>query len=106
MAWFYLILAGVFEAFFPIALKASEGFTNLKYSIIGLLVVAAGMGCFTMAVKTLPAALSYVIFVGMGAVGVSITGHYFYGEQFPPLKMLFIFIILCGVAGLHYVSTK
>jgi len=106
MAWLYLFLAGVFEAFFPIALKASAGFTNLKYSIVGLLIVAAGMGCFTMAVKTLPAALSYIVFVGMGAIGVSITSYYFYGEQFLPLKILFIFIILCGVAGLHYVSSK
>lgn len=106
MAWFYLILAGFFEAFFPIALKASNGFTNLKLSILAIFVVALGIGCYGMAVKTLPPALSYIIFIGMGAVGVSITSYYFFGEQFSTYKILFILIILIGVVGLNYVSAK
>lgn len=102
VAWLCLIGAGILEAFWPIAIKATNGFTKPMESGIAIALIASGMFLFSIAVKTIPPAMAYIIFVGMGAVGISLVGTLFYNETFNLLKGFLILMILTGVMGLHY----
>lgn len=104
VAWLFLLISGVLEAFWPIALKASDGFTKPVPSIIALGVIGGAVYCFSLAVKTISPSIAYIVFVGMGAVGVSIVGLVFQGESFGALKLLCILMVIGGAMGLHYVE--
>lgn len=106
VSWFYLIGAGILEAFWPMALKASNGFTKPLASLVAISIIAAGMFLFSLAVKTISPAMAYIIFVGMGAVGVTIVGITLGGENFNFLKAFFVLMILSGIIGLNYFFGK
>ena len=63
MSWVVLILSGLMESVWAIALGASNGFTKLGPTIVfiaGLLLSMAGLGYAT---KTLPIGTAYAIWV-------------------------------------------
>ena len=66
--YMYLAVAIIAEVVATSALKASDGFTNLAYS----LVVAVGYGiafyCLSIVLKTIPVGIAYAIWSGLGIV--------------------------------------
>ena len=67
MPWFVLLLSGVLEAVWALALGRSEGFTRpLPTAVFGVALVAsmAGLAC---ALRALPVGSSYAVWVGVGA---------------------------------------
>lgn len=67
MAWIVLVISGVFEAVWAVALGRSEGFSKLVPSLVfggGLIVSMAGLA---YAMRTLPTGTSYAVWVGIGA---------------------------------------
>lgn len=103
MAWFVLIVSGMFEAVWATALGRSEGFTRLCPTIVfgvGMIVSMAGLA---YAMRTLPTGTSYAVWVGIGA---SLTVAYAMAtgqEPFSLLKALFLVLIIGGVVGLKAV---
>ncbi|WP_299146972.1 multidrug efflux SMR transporter [uncultured Tateyamaria sp.] len=100
MAWFYLGLAAVFEVTFAMSMKYSEGFTNLRASLITAVAVIAGIGFLTLALRDLPVSVAYPIWTAVGTLGTVALGYVFLGEALTPLKMLSALAIVAGVAGL------
>jgi|HigsolmetaAR203D_1030402.scaffolds.fasta_scaffold19141_1 paired small multidrug resistance pump len=104
MEWVYLILAGCFEV---------VGVTGMNKVIkqrnaIAYTILFAGFACsftfLSLAMKTLPAGLSYAVWTGIGTVGGTIVGMLFYGEPKDWKRMLFIGMILAAVIGLKWTS--
>lgn len=54
MAWLVLIVSGVLEAVWAVALGRTEGFTRLAPSVVFLVALAASMGGLACAMRTLP----------------------------------------------------
>ncbi len=100
LAWFLLILAGILEAFWPIALKATDGFSKPVPNAIASLLIAASIIAMGFAMRSIPASTAYIMFIGMGAIGVPITAYFFYGEALTLIKCAFILLILFGIIGL------
>ena len=71
-AWVSLFIAGFFEVVWALAMKQSNGFTKLWPSIITFAAMWASFAFLSFALKSLPLGISYTIWVGIGAVGVSI----------------------------------
>src|SRR5690606_16706388 len=67
VAWFVLIVSGMFEAVWATALGASDGFRRLGPSIVFLVALAISMGGLAYAMRTLPTGTSYAVWVGVGA---------------------------------------
>jgi small multidrug resistance pump len=69
MAWIYLIGAIAFELFATTALKLSDGFTKLWWT----LGMAAGYGfafyLLSIVVKTIPLGVAYAVWSGVGTLG-------------------------------------
>lgn len=100
MAWIILIVSGVFEAIWAVALGRSEGFSRLIPSLVfgGALVVS--MGGLAIATKTLPTGTSYAVWV---AVGAALTVAYSMAtgeESVSPLKIVLLLGLIGCVTGL------
>jgi quaternary ammonium compound-resistance protein SugE len=104
MAWTILLGAGLLEIVWAIALKHTGGFTRFWPSVIGVSAAVASFSMLSSALKTLPVGTAYAVWVGIGALGVAITGIIALGESASPLRLSFLALILIGIVGLKVVE--
>jgi quaternary ammonium compound-resistance protein SugE len=104
MAWIVLVLSGMFEAVWAVALGKSEGFTRLAPTIVFFAGLLVSMGGLAYAMKTLPTGTSYAIWVGVGASITVIYSMVFDGESVSALKIIFLLGIVACVIGLKAVD--
>ena len=100
MAWFWLILGGLFEVGFTTALRFVDGFRNLPWTIAFLASVALSMGLLEYAARSIPMGTAYAVWGGIGAVGTVLVGIAFFGESAALVRVLLIFAIVAAIAGL------
>ena len=72
MAWFWLILGGLFEVGFTTALRFVDGFRNLPWTLAFLASVTASMGLLELAARSIPMGTAYAVWGGIGAAGTVI----------------------------------
>lgn len=101
MAWGLLVLAGTLEIVWALALKQAEGFTKLWPSLVGVSVAMLSLVLLGLALKQLPVGTAYAIWVGIGAFGVALFGALVLGEMMSAMKLVFLALIIIGVAGLR-----
>jgi quaternary ammonium compound-resistance protein SugE len=80
-AWVLLIVAGLLEIVWAVALKHADGLTRLWPSVLGLTAMIASAGLLTLTLRVLPVGTAYVAWVGIGAVGVALAGIFAFGEE-------------------------
>ncbi len=105
MAWIYLIIAGIFEVVWAVALKYSQGFTRLKPSLVTIGGMMVSFYLLALATKTLPIGTAYAIWTGIGALGTAILGMLIFHEPVTTLRILFLFLIFSGICGLKLTSS-
>src|SRR5687767_13703432 len=101
MAWLMLVCAGLLEIVWATALKQSEGFTRLWPSVVGVGGAVLSFVLLALALRQLPAGTGYAVWVGIGAVGVAITGIVLLGEAPSVARVGFLTVIVVGVVGLR-----
>src|SRR6187401_2991144 len=102
MAWFILIIAGIFEIAWTVGLKYSEGLTRFWPSVFTLVCLAISMGMLAYAVRSLPVGTAYAVWTGIGAVGTVILGMILFDEPKDLARIFFIGLILMGIVGLKF----
>ena len=100
MKWFYLILAGMFEILWAVAMNYSEGFSKLVPSIITAIGYIASAVFLAMALRELPLGTAYAMWTGAGVVGTSVLGMLLFQEKLTMPQVLCILMIVVGIAGL------
>lgn len=103
MAWFVLVVSGIFEAVWATALGKSDGFTRMGPTVVFFAALIVSMAGLAYAMRTLPTGTSYAIWVGIGAVLTVVYAMAFDGEAVSPLKILFLLGIIGCVIGLKVV---
>ncbi|WP_221931919.1 quaternary ammonium compound efflux SMR transporter SugE [Paracoccus sp. M683] len=98
--WMVLVIAGLLEIVWALALKASDGFTRLMPSVVTVIAAAASFWLLAAAMRHLPAGTAYAVWTGIGALGVAILGILWLGESVAPLKIAGIALIVAGIAAL------
>lgn len=106
MAWFYLIIAGLFETVWAVGLKYSEGFTKLWPSILTVVAMALSIYLLAISLKTLPLGTAYTVWTGIGALGTVIYGILVFGDSKDLIRILFVLMIVGGIVGLKVSSSK
>lgn len=100
MSWLVLVVAGVLESVWAIALGRSEGLTRLVPSVAFGVALVLSMAGLAYAMRDLPPGTAYAVWVGIGValtVGFSkATGV----DPVTPLRVLFLAMIVGGVIGL------
>jgi quaternary ammonium compound-resistance protein SugE len=104
MAWFWLILGGLFEIGFTTALRFVDGFRNVPWTLAFLVSVAISMALLEYASRTIPMGTAYVVWVGIGAVGTVLVGLALFGEPLSSARMFLVLVIVAAIAGLRLVS--
>ncbi|MEB1670812.1 multidrug efflux SMR transporter [Xanthomonas campestris pv. campestris] len=104
MPWIYLVLAGLFEIGFALGLKYSDGFSRLWPSVLTIGLAGVSLWFLTQALKTIPVGTGYVIWTGIGALGVTIAGIALFGDSASWSRLACIGLIVAGVIGLKLVS--
>jgi quaternary ammonium compound-resistance protein SugE len=100
MAWAVLVVSGVLETVWAIALDRSSGFTRLYPSVIFVVALALSMTGLGYALRTLPIGTGYAVWVGVGAVGTAVVGMVALGEPATLVRILCLLMIVAGVVGL------
>ena len=101
MAWFWLIVGGLFEVGFTTSLRHVDGFRNLPWTAAFLASVTISMGLLEYAARTIPMGTAYAVWGGIGAIGTVAVGMLWFGEPFTTLRMLMILGIVFCIAGLR-----
>jgi quaternary ammonium compound-resistance protein SugE len=101
MAWLVIVVAGMFETGFAVALKLSHGMTRL-WPTVGFAVCAlTSFALLTVALRELEVGAAYAVWTGIGAAGAALVGMAFLGDGVSTLKLVSIGLILAGVIGLN-----
>jgi quaternary ammonium compound-resistance protein SugE len=107
MAWFLLIIAGLFEVGFTSCLskaKETSGSTSMWW-IIGFFVsLIMSMYLLYKATQTLPMGTAYAVWTGIGAVGTVLIGIFVFNEPASFWRVFFIFTLIASIVGLKFVS--
>ena len=100
MAWFILILAGLFETGWAIGLKYTESFTRLWPTVWTIVAMIISLWLLGIAVNKLPVGTAYSVWVGVGAVGTVVLGIALLGEPANPARLISVGLIIAGIIGL------
>lgn len=104
MAWWYLLIAGIFEIVWAIGLKYTEGFSRLLPSLGTLAAMLVSFYLLSQALRTIPIGTGYAVWTGIGAVGTAILGILLFNEPRDWLRLLCILLIVAGIVGLKLTS--
>ena len=100
MAWFYLILGGLFEVGFTTSLRFVDGFRNIPWTIAFLASVTLSMGLLEYASRSIPMGTAYAVWGGIGAAGTVIVGIAFFGETLGAVRMMLLLGLIGCIVGL------
>jgi quaternary ammonium compound-resistance protein SugE len=104
MSWIYLIIAGMFEIAWAVAIKYCDG---LKLNLPSIIVISSMcLSCFFLwlASKTIPLSIAYAVWTGIGIVGVFLYGIIMFKDPLTPATGIFVAMILIGIIGLKLFS--
>ncbi len=104
MAWFYLILGGLFEIGFTTSLRFVDGFRNGPWTVAFLVSVAISMALLELAARTIPMGTAYAVWGGIGALGTVVVGILWFDEPATLVRALLILTIFAAIAGLRLTS--
>ncbi|MBO1418856.1 multidrug efflux SMR transporter [Streptomyces sp. FH025] len=100
MAWLVLIVSGLLETVWAVALESSKGFSRLVPSAVFGVALLLSMGGLAYAMRTIPIGTGYAVWVGIGAVGTALYGMAVLGDQATAARIGCLLLIVSGVVGL------
>ncbi|GIF13496.1 DMT family transporter [Actinoplanes teichomyceticus] len=102
MAWTVLVVSGLLEAAWAIALDRSAGFSRPLPTVIFGVALTLSMLGLGYSLRTIPVGTGYAVWVGIGAVGTAVVGMVALGENASLLRILCLLLVVGGVVGLKY----
>ncbi|MFB7379370.1 DMT family transporter [Kitasatospora purpeofusca] len=100
MAWLVLIISGVLETVWAVALENSKGFSRPVPTVVFGVALALSMGGLAYAMRTIPIGTGYAVWVGIGAVGTALYGMAVLGDAATLARIGCLLLIVSGVVGL------
>ena len=104
MAWFFLILGGLFEVGFTTCLKLSNNFKHVGWSIGFFVCIILSFVLLNKAVQTLPMGTAYAVWTGIGAAGSVLVGIFLFKESSDFWRLFFLFLLIASILGLKAVT--
>ena len=98
MAWFALSLAVVTEILWALSLKWASSLGNWQAAAVPI--------ALALAMRGLPAGMTYALWTGAGTVGVVLGGALFFGDKVSLPQLFFIALIIIGSVGTKFFSSQ
>ncbi|MFD0787723.1 DMT family transporter [Micromonospora azadirachtae] len=102
MAWIVLVLSGLLETAWAIALDRSAGFSRPLPSVIFVVALVCSMAGLAYALRDIPVGTGYAVWVGIGAVGTALVGMLALNEPTSLPRIACLFLVIAGVVGLKF----
>ena len=100
MAWLVLVLSGLLETAWAVALDRSAGFSRPLPSLVFAVSLVASMAGLAYALRDIPVGTGYAVWVGIGAVGTAVVGMVALGESASLPRIACLLLVVAGVVGL------
>ena len=104
MAWFILVLAGLFEVGFTTSMRYTAGFTKPLPTAIFFVFALASFFLLTKASEAIPLGTSYAVWTGIGAAGTVLIGILWFGEPATAWRLAFLVTLVGSIIGLKLVG--
>lgn len=104
MAWLVLILSGVFEAVWAIALSLSDGFRRWRPAVAYVIATIISMAGLAWAMRSIPTGTAYAVWVGVGASLTVLYGFVTGAERATAARIALLLLLVGSVIGLKAVS--
>ncbi len=100
MSWYYLLAAAAIDAVYGVAIHYSKGFSVVWPTLTALTAAACTSYLLALSMKGIPAGVAFVVWSGLGSLGVVIYGICALGEPLNFARAAMMLLILIGVGGL------
>ncbi|MEM5339866.1 DMT family transporter [Paraburkholderia azotifigens] len=104
MAWLILLAASVVEILMGLSLKYANGLTRLWPSVGGVAAALASVFLLTLAMKHLPAGTAYVVWTGIGSLGITLLGIVLFGDPVSAPRIACMVLIVAAAAALKCID--
>ena len=104
--WTFLAIAIVLEVIATWFLKLSDGFKNLSYAGLAILLYCLCFFFMAPAYKTLPAGVVYAVWSGLGIVAITALGIVYFEEKLDMVQLGCIGLIFLGAIGLSLTTNS
>jgi len=104
MPWLLLGIAIVGETIGTTALKASNGFSHLGYSLLAIASYSVSFYLLAIVLKTVPVGVAYAIWSGAGVALVTLIGLVLFKQKLDLAAIIGILLIIAGVFVLNTLS--
>lgn len=101
MAWVYLFAAIGLELFGTTALKLSDGFSKLWWTLGMAVSYGLAFYLLSLVVKTIPLGLAYGMWSGLGTLGAFLISIYVFKSDFTYLAWVGVTLVITGVVLLN-----
>ncbi len=102
MAWGRLFLAGLLEVAWLVLMKQSAETSRPGLFLLAVVTSVASFGFLYWAVRDLPLGTAYAVWTGIGAVGATLAGIYWYDESASVGRLFFLAMVVAGIIGLKW----
>ena len=104
VAWFYILIGGIFETLWATTMSFSEVFTDPFWTVVTILILPISVIFLHYAFKRgIPTGPGYAVWVGVGAIGAVVVSVIM-GESPNIMGFIFLGILIAGVIGMNLVS--
>lgn len=100
MAWIVLVISGLLETAWAVALDRSAGFTRVVPSLVFVVALVLSMLGLAYALREIPVGTGYAIWVGIGAAGTALVGMLALNEPASLPRIACLGLVIAGVVGL------
>ncbi|WP_270986135.1 SMR family transporter [Campylobacter upsaliensis] len=96
----YVVLAALLDIVANLALNKSNGFRNLKWGLLSILLVWLAFYLLALSLEGMKLAIAYTFWGSIGILGTTLGGWYFFKQKLKPIGWVGIFIIIIAVITL------
>jgi quaternary ammonium compound-resistance protein SugE len=100
MAWLVLVVSGMLETVWAVALERSAGFSRPLPTAVFAVSLVASMAGLAYALRSIPVGTGYAVWVGIGAVLTAVVGMVALGESASLPRMISLLLVIAGIVGL------
>ncbi|WP_091464365.1 DMT family transporter [Micromonospora inyonensis] len=100
MAWLVLVVSGLLETAWAVALDRSAGFSRPLPTAVFAVTLVLSMAGLAYALREIPVGTGYAVWVGIGAVGTAAVGILALGESANLPRLASLLLVVAGVVGL------
>ncbi|MCL1984758.1 MAG: multidrug efflux SMR transporter [Methanomassiliicoccaceae archaeon] len=104
--WRFVMVGGLFEIVWAIAMKYSDGFADLFWDVVVIVFIIMSMVMLSKAIASgIPLGAAYAVWVGIGAAGTFVYGIMFMDEPLSVMRVMFVVMVIAGITGLQRTSS-